>query len=88
MSGSPQDNDDCNHSSLQRATSLFEWLTDGDVRLVNTFMDEDIGLISTRDDWNTGYLSQIDSVISRSFFDGVDTDLEEQMDFFRCWSPT
>ena len=41
----PRDDDDRNHSSLQRATSLFEWLTDSDLRLVNTFMDDDIGRI-------------------------------------------
>ena len=59
----PHDEEDFNHSSLQRASSLFEWLTDCDVRLVNTFM-EDNGRITTRDDWSTGSPSQIDFVIS------------------------
>ena len=60
----PCEDEDFNHSSLQRASSLFEWLTDSDLRLVNTFMDEDTGRITTRDDWNTGSPSQIDFVIS------------------------
>ena len=63
----PYEDEDFNHSSLQRASSLFEWLTDSDLRLVNTFMDEDMGRITTRDDWNTGSPSQIDFVISSNF---------------------
>ena len=77
----PHDEDDFNHSSLQRASSLFEWLTDSDLRLVNTFMDEDIGQIRTRDDWNTGSPSQIDFVISSSSLVCVDTGVDEHMDF-------
>ena len=58
---------------LQRTSSLFEWLTDSDLRLVNTFMGEDIGRITTRDDWNAGSPSQIDFVISSSSLVCVDT---------------
>ena len=77
----PHDDDDFNHSSLQRTSSLLEWLTDSDMRLVNTFMDEDTGRITTRDDWNTGSLSQIDFVISSSSLVCVDTGVDEHMDF-------
>ena len=49
----PYEDEDFNHSSLQRASSLFEWFTDSDLRLVNTTMDEDMGRITTRNDWNT-----------------------------------
>ena len=68
-------------TSLQRASSLFEWLTDSDMRLVNTFMDEDTGRITTTDDWNTGSPSQIDFVISSSSLVCVDTGVDEHMDF-------
>ena len=76
----PHDEDDFNHSSLQRATSLFEWLTDSDLRLVNIFMDEDIGRITTRDDWNTGSPSQIDFVISSRSLVCFDTGVDEHVD--------
>ena len=84
MTGSPavpHDEDDFNHSSLQRASSLFQWPTNSDMRLGNTFMDEDNGWITTRDDWNTGSPSQIDFVISSSSLVCVDTGVDEHMDF-------
>ena len=77
----PYDADDFNHSTLQRASSLFEWLTDCDLRLVNTFMDDEMGRITTRDDWSTGSTSQIDFVISSSSLICVDTGVDEHMDF-------
>ena len=52
-----------------------------DLRIVNTFMDEDIGRITTRDDWNTGSPSQIDFVISSRSLVCVDTGADEHMDF-------
>ena len=73
--------DDFNHSTLQRASSVFEWLTDCDLRLVNTFMDEDNGRITTRNDWNTGSPSQIDFVISSSSLVCIDTGVDEHMGF-------
>ena len=77
----PYEDEDFNHSSLQRASSLFEWLTDSDLRLVNTFMDEDMGRITTRNDWNTGSPSQIDFVISSNSLVCVDTGVDEHMEF-------
>ena len=77
----PYETDDFNHSTLQRASSLFEWLTDRDLRLVNTFMDDERGRITTRDDWSTGSTSQIDFVISSSSLICVDTGVDEHMDF-------
>ena len=53
----------------------------GDMRLVNTFMDEDTGRITTRDDWNTGSPSQIDFVISSNSLVCVDTGVDEFVDF-------
>ena len=77
----PHDAEYFNHSTLQRASSLFEWQTDNDLRLVNTFMDEDSGRITTRNDWNTGAPSQIDFVISSSSLACVDTGVDEHMEF-------
>ena len=77
----PYDDDDFNHSTLQRASSVFEWLTDCDFRLVNTFMDDDTGRITTRNDWNTDSPSQIDFIISSSFLVCLDTGVDEHMDF-------
>ena len=76
----PYEDEDFNHSSLQRASSLFEWLTDSDLRLVDTFMDEDMGRITSRNDWNTGSPSQIDFVISSNSLVCVDTGVDEHME--------
>ena len=48
---------------------------------MNTFMDEDIARITTKDDWNTGSPSQIDFVMSSSSLVGVDTGVDEHMNF-------
>ena len=77
----PYDDDDFNHSTLQRASSVFEWLTDCDLRLVNTFMDDDTGRITTRNDWSTDSPSQIDFIISSSSLVCLDTGVDEHMDF-------
>ena len=45
-----------------------------------TFMDEDTGWITTREDWNTGSPYQIDFVISSSSL-VCDTGVDEHMDF-------
>ena len=44
-------------------------------------MDDEMGRITTRDDWSTGSTSQIDFVISSSSLICVDTGVDEHMDF-------